>query len=199
MKSIWRWKMLGVSLSNPTMNPPCTSRPARWIRFTSATRSRLLVLALVALGQARPRQGSRSRRTPVEPGCDHHPHELLVVGQVDRRLGEERTLPPPPSLPLDQRRQQLVFRARLLPMRLSSTKNTGPRQPRLVEAVQLRDDLRRGLGAGPVAELRRHVAELAVERAAAGELHAHRAVAAEAARSQRGTGLWRMSANSGVS
>jgi len=29
MKSIWRWKMLGVSLSNPTMNPPWTCSPAR--------------------------------------------------------------------------------------------------------------------------------------------------------------------------
>jgi hypothetical protein len=35
-KSICRAKIVGVSLSNPTMNPPCRSSPARWMRFTSA-------------------------------------------------------------------------------------------------------------------------------------------------------------------
>ena len=47
MNSICRSKIEGVSLSKPTMKPPWTCIPARWIRFTSATRSRLRLCFLL--------------------------------------------------------------------------------------------------------------------------------------------------------
>jgi hypothetical protein len=42
MKLIWVSKIVGGSLSKPTMNPPCTSRPDFWIFLTLVSRSRFL-------------------------------------------------------------------------------------------------------------------------------------------------------------
>jgi hypothetical protein len=69
------------------------------------------------------------------------------------------------------------LRARLLPMKLSSTKNTDPSPAEPRQPIQLGDHLRGGLGAGPMSEQGGDVAELAVERATARELNAHARVA----------------------
>jgi hypothetical protein len=61
-------------------------------------------------------------------------------------------------------------------MKLSSTKKNRPAPAGPVETVQLGDHLCRRLGARTMPEHRGDVAELAVERAAARELHAHRGV-----------------------
>ena len=47
MKFVSESKIVWGSLSNPTMNPPWTSRPACWIFFTLAMRSRFLFWILL--------------------------------------------------------------------------------------------------------------------------------------------------------
>ena len=137
----------------------------------------LLVLALVALGQPRVVRGLDADKHLVETRLDHHPHQLLVVGQIDGRLGVRTAVPRRPFCQLDQRRQQLLLERAFVADEVVVHEENRPAPAEPVEAVQLGDHLRRRLGAGPVSEHRGDVAELAVERAAARKLHAHRSVA----------------------
>ena len=122
-------KNIGESLSKPTMNPPCTCNPARWRRFTSASRSRLRLCSLCCFGKTGLVGRFDTDKDGVESGLNHHFHQLLVVGQVDRGLRIE-------GQALRVSRQAIragrrsVLRCCLLPMKLSSTKKTLPRQPR---------------------------------------------------------------------
>src|SRR5689334_19330701 len=68
---------------------------------------------------------------------------------------------------------------RLLPMKLPATMTTVPRQPARPQRVHLGEHLRGALGARDAAIDLRHVAELALEGAAAGVLYGHRIVAAQ--------------------
>ena len=135
-----------------------------------------LVLALVALGQARLLGRLDADEHLVEPRLDHQPHQLLIVGEIDGCLGVKRDAAPA-FLPLDQRRQQVLLERPLVADEIVVHEEDRPAPAEPAEAVQLGDHLRRRLGAGPMAEHRGDVAELAVERAAARELHAHRGVA----------------------
>ena len=64
----------------------------------------------------------------------------------------------------------------LLPIKLSSTKKHFTPPARRVDMIQFSQDLIDRLGSNPVAEQRRHIAEVAVKRAAPGVLDSHASV-----------------------
>ena len=103
MKSICRWKIEGLSLSKPTMKPPCTCRPARWILFTSATRSRCSFCLLLHSARQASSGVSMPTKTVSKPASDIRPISAGVVGQVDGGLGVEGDLRLVPA-PGDQAR-----------------------------------------------------------------------------------------------
>ena len=86
-------------------------------------------------------------KTVLKPGLDHQLQQLGVVGQVDGNLGAERHAQSCPARHAISAGSTSVLRFFLLPMKLSSTKKTLPRQPMAYRLVQLGDDLRGGLGA----------------------------------------------------
>ena len=178
MKSICCWKMEAGSLSNPTMKPPCTWRPARCSRFTLSTRSRPLFWFLLHSARLSSFGVSMPTKTVSKPASTI---SLSSTGS-SARLMEASVLNGMPVLPLRhsiRAGSTSVLMCFLLPMKLSSTKKMLLRQPSGVQAVQLGDDLRGGLGTRAMTQQRRHVAEVAVEGAAARELDADRVVILE--------------------
>ena len=113
---------------------------------------------------------SMPTKTAADIGLDHQLHQLLVVGEIDRGLGDEheRIAVAPSARSMTWRRTSLI--AFLLPIRLSSTMKT-IRQLAGAQGFELGDDLAAGLEARAPAEDHDDVAELAGERAAARELH----------------------------
>src|SRR5271166_2476985 len=136
----------------------------------------LQVLTLVALGQARFIWCLDADKHFIEPRFDHQPHQILIVGQINRRLGEERSAPSA-LLPLDQRRQQLLLKRVFVADEIVVHEEDRPAPANPAETIQLCDHLRLRLGARPMPEHRGDVAEFAIERAAPRKLHAHRSIA----------------------
>jgi len=128
MNSTWRWNVAGVSLSKPTMNPPCTSSPARWMRLTSAIMSRPRFWRLSHSVRLASSVVSMPMNTVSNPASTI----MRISRASSARLIEASVKNEMPCLPLRQAisaGSSDSLRKRLLPMKLSSTKNTGLRQP----------------------------------------------------------------------
>ena len=76
------------------MNPPITSSPLRWIVRIILGQVAVRVLIFLAFLQALGHRRLDAEEHAVEAGLDHQVHQLAVVGQIDRRLGDEIDLRP---------------------------------------------------------------------------------------------------------
>ena len=178
MNSNWRWKMSVGSLSNPTMNPPMTSRPARCSVLTVSTRSRLQFCSFAAFLQALQRGRLEPDEDLLETGADHEVAELGVVGQVGRRLGQESHLGAGPRSPVDELPQQRLGLL-LVADEVVVDDEDHVLPSAQAEFFQLGDQLGGRLGARHAAVHDDDVAELAIERAAPRELDRHGDIVAE--------------------
>ena len=142
---------------------------------------------------------SMPTNTRDDVGLDHELHQLVVLGEVERGLGEEHQRIAVAASARRSTSWSSSLIAFLLPMRLSSTMKTSVQLLR-AQRFELGDDLRRGLQARPAAEHDDDVAELAGERAAARELHdCRRRSGCILSRSSRGGGTLVMSVLSACS
>ena len=117
--------------------------PASWIVWT---RSRSVppshVLVLLGLAQRRLVGALDADEDADDVRLDHQLHQLVVLGQVERRLGEEgeRDSRAPRCQATTARAAALM--AFLLPIKLSSTMKTIS-MPLSAQRLELGDDLRR--------------------------------------------------------
>ena len=111
-------------------------------------------------------------------GLRHHPHHLVVGGEVHRGLSGEGEGIAPLDLPFLDRRQQ-QFGVAFVADEVVVHQEDGAAPAQVVEPLQLGHQLFRTLGAGLTPVQHDDVAELALERAAPRELHAHRVVGVE--------------------
>ena len=137
-----------------------------------------LVLGLAAFDQAVFVGRLDADKHRVEPGLRHEPEQLRIVGQVDGRFGVERHADLALA-PFDQRRQHLGLDLLLVADKVVVHEKDALAPAQRIEAVQLGDDLRGGLGARAMPQQRRHIAEVAIEGTASGELDADRVVMLE--------------------
>ena len=139
--------------------------------------SRLLVFCgFLVFSRALGVGGLDAQEHGVEPGLDHGIHQLAHAGEIDARLRVQSERIPPGLLPLGDHRQQLHRLALVADEVVVDQEDRAP-PPQPVQGVELLDDLVRRLGPGHLAVELDDVAELAVERTSARELHAHRPVA----------------------
>jgi hypothetical protein len=107
-----------------------------------------------------------------EIGRAHHRKQFVVVRQIDRRFGRELERIAPAPLPLRQRRQEPLQRLLVADHVIVDERDVAAVAGE-IERVQLLQHLLIGLGARNAAVELDDVAELAIERAAARELHAN--------------------------
>ncbi len=130
-----------------------------------------LVLALIAFGQAVFVGRLDADKYCVEPGLHHKPKQFRIIGQVDGSLCAERH-PGFAFAPFDQSRQHLSLDMLLVADKVVVHEEDALAPAERVEAIQLGDNLRGGLGARAMTQQRGHVAKVAIEWAAARELNA---------------------------
>ena len=114
----------------------------------------------------------------LEPRLGHHPHHLLIRGEIHGGLGGEAERIPPLDLPLLDGRQQQLGVA-LVADEVVVHQEDGATPAQVVERLQLSHQLLGCLGARLAPVQHDDVAELALERATTRELHAHRVVGVE--------------------
>ena len=126
MNSIWASKIVSSSLSKPMIMPHQTSMPGVLdaVDLLEHRPARPDVLELLGLAQRRLVGALDADEDRDDVGLDHQLHQLGVVGQVDRRLGEEgqRVARARPARRSPRGGPSLI--AFLLPIRLSSTMKT---------------------------------------------------------------------------
>ena len=114
----------------------------------------------------------------LEAAFGHQVHQLLIGGQIHRGLGGEAEGVAVLDLPLAQGWEQQLHVALVADeVVVHQEHRAAPAQ--VVEPLQLGDQLLGGLGARLAPVEHDDVAELAVERAASGELHRHLRVGVE--------------------
>ena len=124
---------------------------------------------------------------------------ISINGSSSARLMDasvKNTIPGLALAPFDQGRQEIVLQELLVSDEIVVHEEDVAAPAAGVQAVELGDDLLRGLDAHTVAEQGGDVAEIAVERAAARELDAHAGVSLEVQQFPQGLGVCRKSANS---
>ena len=133
----------------------------------------VLVLHLAAFGQTFLIGRLDADKDRVEPGADHHAHELLIIGKVDGRFrvkGEGMFFP---FHPLNDGREYFFFQLSLVSDEvIIDKKYTAFPSPR-VEALKLGDNVLGVLGPRYAAVQHRDVAEFAVKGAPARILDVH--------------------------
>ena len=157
--------MSGASLSKPTMNPPRTRKPDLLDPFYACDEIAVCVLEFAAFLERAVIGRLYADEYGFKTRPDHLPHQLLVVGKVDRGLCREiKGVSSPSSSNRSWPAGHLSFSFFLLPMKLSSTKKTPAPPAGVMERFQLRDYLIGALRTGAVAVEGRDVAEFAAER-----------------------------------
>ncbi len=170
MNSNCRWKMSGLVAVEAHDEAAHDLEAGRLDGAHGLAQIAAQVLQLVALAQARGAGGLEAQEHLLESRADHQLEQVGMRRHVHRGLGQEGHAGPV------RRRQSIMARRRSRqrrrsPMKLSSTTNTGPRQPRFAEGSSSATNLRRRLVARAAAVERHHVAELAIEGTAAAGLH----------------------------
>ena len=113
------------SPSKPMMKPAITPMPLAVIRSTAASSGLRVFCTLRAVSNS-PHRGFRCQEHLLETGVMHHPHHLLVIGEVN-----EASLAKDSPFLLELRISGSSSLAlRLLPMKLSSTRKMERRHPR---------------------------------------------------------------------
>ena len=122
--------------------------------------------------------GLNAEEDRIKTALGHHLHQFLVRGQVHGGFRREAEGIAPLDLPLLQGRQQQFGVALVADEVVIHQEDRAP-PAQVVEVLELGDQLLRRLGPGLAAVENDDVAELALERAAPGELHAHGVVGVE--------------------
>ena len=136
------------------------------------------VLVLAGQGEAGLIRGFDAQKHRLKAGFGHHLHHFVVGGQIDGGFGGEGEGEAALHLPiLDGRQQQLGVA--LVADEVVIHQEDGPAPAQVIEGLQFGHQLVGGFGAGLAPVEHDDVAELALERAAARELHAHRVVGIE--------------------
>ena len=128
IKSICRWKIDGASLSKPTIKPPITCNPARWIVLTFCRRSRFLFWVFRHSARLASSGDSMPIKTESKPAATI----ISISSGSSARLIEASVKKTHPFLPLRhsiRAGSKYVLRYCLFPIKLSSTKNMLLRQP----------------------------------------------------------------------
>ena len=142
-------------------------------------------MGLAAFGQAVFVGRFDTDKHRVESGPGHESEQSRVVGQIDAHFCAEWHADSAFS-PLDQRRQLLRLELLLVADKVVVHEKDALSPAQRVEAVQLGDDLCSSLGARAMPQQRRHVAKVATEGTASGELNADRFVMPEIRQSPKG-------------